>query len=96
MLLCQLTLKWYFYELIKEITKVVDVKFYLNPADSRSLQFFVEFEKLNKQLCDKVKIEPIYKYYNCTWCDPKSSLKNPFCIGDGKYCGITNQGKKNE
>lgn len=70
----------------------MDVKYYLNPADARSLQFFVEFEKFYNQLGDKAKIVPVYKYYNCIWCDYKAGLKNPNCIDNGKFCGVPNQG----
>jgi len=89
-----ISFKMVYIIVIKEQSRVVNVQLFLNSADPRSIHFFVEFENFFKRLGDKVKIEPIYKYYNCLWCDYSKGITNPNCVDEGRYCGVTNQGKK--
>ena len=73
-------------EFVMPVHENVNVDFWFTSSSDRAIDFLEDFQKIEKQLGDKMEFKPRYVFWECTNCDAKY-LEND-CFGGGKYCAV--------
>lgn len=73
-------------EFVMPVHENVGVDFWFTSSSDRAIDFLEDFQKIERQLGDKMIFRPRYVFWECTNCDAKY-LEND-CYGGGKYCAV--------